>query len=125
MANTKFNKDHIWARLEDDGDITIGITEYAQDELGDIVFIEQPQKGSTIKIGGKSMVIESVKSASDIPSPLSGRVVATNDAATKDPSIINHDPEQNGWLFKIHPSDMKEFDKLLDKEAYEKYLHEG
>jgi glycine cleavage system H protein len=122
MTNMKFTKSHLWVRLEDDGTVTIGITDYAQDELGDIVFVEQPPKGNYIKTGEKSAVIESVKSATDIPAPLSGEVIATNDEVVKDPGIINHDPEGNGWLFKIKPTDVKEIDTLMDKQEYEKYL---
>lgn len=124
MAGIKFTKNHIWARLENDGNITVGITDYAQDELDDIVFFEQPEVGTQIKSGEKSAVIESVKSASDIPSPISGKIIAINEEAVKNPAIINQDSENSGWLFKIEPSDINELETLMTHQDYEKYLDE-
>ena len=120
----KFTEHHIWARLENDSSVTVGITDHAQDELDDIVFVEPPAKNIFIKAGEKSATVESVKSASDIPSPISGEIIAINDEAIKDPGIINQDPEKSGWLFKIQPSNIKELDNLMDQKAYEKYLAE-
>ncbi|MBU0744497.1 MAG: glycine cleavage system protein GcvH [Gammaproteobacteria bacterium] len=122
MTDIKFTKTHEWARLEKDGTVTIGITDHAQHALGDMVFVEQPEKGEPINAGKECAVIESVKSASDIISPLSGEVIATNDEIVENPEILNKDPQNSGWLFKIRPSNIKELDELMDTEAYEKYL---
>jgi glycine cleavage system H protein len=124
MTETKFTKTHEWARLEDDGTITIGITDHAQHALGDMVFVEQPDQGEIITAGKECAVVESVKSASDVYSPLSGEVIATNDEVVNKPEIINKDPQNSGWLFKIRPSNIKELDTLMDGKAYEKYLAE-
>lgn len=125
MSETKFTKTHEWARLEDDGTITIGITDHAQHALGDMVFVENPNKGDVVTANKECAVIESVKSASDVYSPLSGEVINTNDAVTNSPDILNKDPENTGWLFKIRPTDMKEFDGLMNAKDYEKFLAES
>lgn len=122
MADMKFTKTHEWARLEADGTVTIGITDHAQHALGDIVFVEQPDKGETIIAGKECAVVESVKSASDVYSPISGEVIATNDDVVASPDMLNKDPQNSAWLFKIRPSSIKELDALLDTKAYEKYL---
>lgn len=125
MAEMKFTKTHEWARLENDGSVTIGITDHAQHALGDIVYVEQPDMGETLSAGKECAVIESVKSASDVYSPLSGEVVAVNNDVVGKPDIINKDPQNNGWLFKIKPSDSKELNALMDNAAYDKYLAES
>jgi glycine cleavage system H protein len=118
-ADLKYTASHEWARLESDGSVTVGITEYAQDALGDIVFVELPTVGKTYSAGDDAAVVESVKAASDIYAPLSGEVVAVNDAVTAAPESINADAYA-GWLFKIKPSDAGAFDGLLDAAAYGK-----
>jgi glycine cleavage system H protein len=125
MSNMKFTKTHEWVRLESDGMVTIGITDHAQHALGDMVFVEQPDNGEIITAGKECAVVESVKSASDIYSPLGGEVVAINEEVVNTPEIINKDPEASGWLFKIRPSNIKELDALMDVAAYEKYLVES
>jgi len=122
MTDMKFTKTHEWARIENDGIVTIGITDHAQHTLGDIVCVEQPEKGETIVAGKECAVIESVKSASDIYSPISGEVVETNDGVVAAPDIINKDPQNSGWLFKVRPSNIKELDTLLSTKDYETYL---
>ena len=124
MAEMKFSKTHEWARLEKDGTITIGITDHAQHALGDMVFVELPEVGSSVAAGKECGVVESVKSASDVFSPLSGEVVEANEAVVATPDIINKDPQNAGWLFKIKPADMKEFEKMLDAKSYETFLSE-
>jgi glycine cleavage system H protein len=124
MADMKFVKTHEWVCLEDDGMATIGITDHAQHALGDMVFVELPDIGEIINIGKECAVVESVKSASDIYAPVSGEVVAINEAVVANPEIINQDPQAEGWLFKVRPSGPKELNDLMDAKAYESYLAE-
>ena len=116
-ADLKYTASHEWVRLEADGTATVGITEYAQDALGDIVFVELPDVGATFTAGDDAAVVESVKAASDIYAPLSGEVVAVNDAVADAPESINADAYAN-WLFKIKPADVSSLDGLLDAAAY-------
>jgi glycine cleavage system H protein len=116
----KFSKDHEWVRV--DGDIAIvGITDYAQGALGDIVFVELPEKGKQVAQGKQAAVVESVKAASDVYAPISGEVIAVNDNLTSDPSLINSSPEDTGWFFKIKFSNKAELDTLMDATAYKKH----
>lgn len=121
-ANCKFTKTHEWARLESDGTVTIGITDHAQAALGDMVFAEPPVVGKVIVAGKECGVIESVKSASDLYSPISGEVTAINDAVVATPATLNSDPHNEGWLFKVRPSNKAELDALMDTKAYEAFL---
>lgn len=117
----KFAKTHEWAFIE--GDVAaVGISDHAQHEISDIVFVELPQKGAQVKAGERCCVIESVKSASDIFSPVSGEVVEVNEAVTADPSLVNREPHAGGWLFKVKMTDPKEADALLSFEAYKASL---
>ncbi len=118
-ANLKYAKSHEWSKLEADGTITIGISDHAQEALGDIVFLELPDVGRTVKAGEEIAVVESVKAASDIYAPVSGEVVATNSAATDAPESVNADA-YSAWLFKIKPSNPAEYEALLDAAAYTK-----
>ena len=118
-AELKYTASHEWARLEADGSITVGITEYAQDALGDIVFVELPKVGNSYTAGDDAAVVESVKAASDIYAPISGEVIAVNDAVADAPEAINADA-YGAWLFKIKPSDAAAFNGLLDAAAYGK-----
>ncbi|UGQ48897.1 glycine cleavage system protein GcvH [Massilia endophytica] len=118
-AELKYTESHEWVRKEDDGTVTVGITEFAQDALGDIVFVELPKVGATYTAGDDAAVVESVKAASDIYAPVSGEVVAVNDAVTAAPESINSDA-YGSWLFKIKPSDASAIDGLLDAAAYGK-----
>jgi glycine cleavage system H protein len=117
-ADLKYTASHEWARREADGTITVGITEYAQDALGDIVFVELPKVGNSYTAGDDAAVVESVKAASDIYAPVSGEVVAVNEPVADAPESINADA-YGAWLFKIKPSDAG-FDGLLDAAAYGK-----
>ena len=118
-ADLKYTESHEWARLEADGSVTVGITEYAQDALGDIVFVELPTVGKTYGAGDDAAVVESVKAASDIYAPLAGEVIAVNDDVANAPESINADAF-SAWLFKIKPADASALDGLLDAAAYGK-----
>jgi len=118
-ANLKYTESHEWVRAEADGTVTVGITEYAQDALGDIVFVELPKVGKSFTAGDDAAVVESVKAASDIYAPLSGEVVAVNDSVADAPDSINADA-YSAWLFKLKPSDAGAIDGLLDAAAYGK-----
>ncbi len=116
-----FTEDHEW--IEVDGDsATVGITDYAQSQLGDIVFAEAPATGATLKKGGDAAVVESVKAASDVYAPVSGTVIEGNDALEGDPALVNSDPEGEGWFFKITLSDTSELDSLMDAAAYKAFV---
>ena len=116
-----YTEDHEW--LEVDGDsATVGITDYAQSQLGDIVFAEVPATGATLKKGGDAAVVESVKAASDVYAPVSGTVTEGNDALEGDPALVNSDPEGEGWFFKLTLSDTSELDSLMDATAYKAFV---
>ena len=116
-----FTEDHEW--IEVDGDsATVGITNYAQGQLGDIVFAEVPAVGATLKKGGDAAVVESVKAASDVYAPVSGTVTEGNDALEGDPALVNTDPEGEGWFFKLTLSDTSELDSLMDSAAYQAFV---
>ncbi len=120
----KFLASHEWARLEEDGMVTVGISDYAQDALGDVVFVELPETGQQIAAGEEAGVVESVKAASDIYSPVSGSVVSVNTALEDEPEKVNQDPFGEGWFFKIEPDDVGELDELLDGDAYQEVCDE-
>ena len=119
----KYAKSHEWARLEADGSVTVGITDHAQEALGDIVFLELPEAGRNVKAGEECAVVESVKAASDIYAPISGEVVARNDAAADAPESVNQDAYA-AWLFRLKPANPAELDGLLDAAAYAKVAAE-
>ena len=118
-AELKYTESHEWVRAEADGTVTVGITEYAQDALGDIVFVELPKVGKSYSAGDDAAVVESVKAASDIYAPVSGEVVAVNDAVADAPDSINADA-YSAWLFKLKPNDPNAINGLLDAGAYGK-----
>ncbi len=116
-----FTGEHEWIRV--DGDVgTVGISSHAQDALGDIVFAEVPEGGRTLNKGDEAAVVESVKAASDIYSPVAGEVIEGNSALADDPSLINRDPEGDGWFFKIQITDKSELDGLMDETAYREWV---
>jgi glycine cleavage system H protein len=116
-----FTKDHEWIRV--DGDIaTVGISNHAQEALGDIVFAEIPEAGRKVSKGQEAAVVESVKAASDVYAPVSGEVVEGNEAVADDPSVINSDPEGEGWFFKLRLADQGELDGLMDEAAYGEWV---
>ena len=114
----KYLPSHEWARLEEDGTVTIGISDHAQDSLGDVVFVELPEVGSTVSKGEEAGVVESVKAASDIYSPVSGEVSAINDALEDSPETVNGSPYDDGWFFRVQPTDTSELDDALDADGY-------
>jgi glycine cleavage system H protein len=117
-GDLKFLSSHEWARVESDGTITVGISDHAQDLLGDIVFVELPEVGQSVDADDDTAIVESVKAASDIYSPLSGEVIEVNSLLEDQPEIINSSPYEDGWFFKLTPSDMGELDNLLSPEDY-------
>ena len=117
-ADLKFLSSHEWARVESDGTITIGISGHAQDLLGDIVFVELPEVSQSVDAESDAAIVESVKAASDVYSPLSGEVIEINSLLEDQPEIINSSPYEDGWFYKLNPSDMREFDNLLSPEDY-------
>ncbi|MCP2017433.1 glycine cleavage system H protein [Qipengyuania citrea] len=115
-----FTDEHEWIDVEGDT-ATVGITDYAQGQLGDIVFVELPDVGSVIEKGKDAAVVESVKAASDVYAPISGEVMETNDALEDDPALVNTAPEEDGWFFKMTIGDKSEFDGLMDLAAYKSF----
>jgi glycine cleavage system H protein len=118
-TNLRYTASHEWVRLEDDGTMTIGITDHAQEALGDIVFVELPEVDSTLAQGDASCVVESVKAASDIYMPISGEVIDTNQALVDEPEMINASAYVDGWIFKIKPVDEDDIEQLMDASSYE------
>jgi glycine cleavage system H protein len=123
--NLKYLDSHEWARVESDGSVTVGISDHAQSALGDLVFVEVPEVGRSLAKGSAVAVVESVKAASDVYSPLSGEVIAANDALGSSPELVNQDPYGQGWLYRIKPSKKDELGQLLDAKAYEKVVAEA
>ena len=124
MSEVKFSKDHEWIKIE--GEVaTIGITKHATEMLGDIVFVELPEKGSTVEKDGTAGVVESTKAASDVYTPVSGEVIDINQAIVDDPSIINSDPEGNAWFFKLKIKDQSEMNSLMSADDYTKFTKES
>jgi glycine cleavage system H protein len=119
----KFTKDHEWAKL-DGGVATIGITDYAQNALGDIVYVELPEVGKKLQQGKEAAVVESVKAASDVYAPVSGEVTEVNSALKDQPALINSSPQEKGWFFKIKLANENEFQSLMDDSAYKKHTGE-
>ena len=117
-GDLKFLKSHEWARMEDDGTVTVGISEHAQGQLGDLVYVELPSLGDTVEAGNACAVVESVKAASDVYSPVSGKVIKVNDALADAPETINADAFGEGWIFRIAPSNPSEMDELLTPDDY-------
>jgi glycine cleavage system H protein len=124
MSEVKFSKEHEWIKLEGEV-VTIGITQHATEMLGDIVFVELPEKGSSVKKDSTAGVVESTKAASDVYTPVSGEVVDINQMIVDDPAKINEDPEGTAWFFKLKMKDMSEMDSLMNKEEYEKFAKES
>ncbi len=118
MTDLKFTADHEWARLEGDV-VTIGITDYAQDQLGELVYVELPETGIDVSAGQEVVVIESVKAAGDIKSPVNGTVIEVNQALSDEPEKVNEDPTGEGWFYRVRISSAADLDALMDKSAYQ------
>jgi glycine cleavage system H protein len=117
----RYTKEHEWAKL-DDGVVTVGITHYAQDQLGDVVFVELPAVGKQLSAGDSFGVVEAVKTVSDLYAPVAGEVVAVNDAIAGEPALVNQSPYEQGWMIKLKPANPKDVDALLDAGAYKTML---
>lgn len=117
-TDLKYRETHEWVRDDEGEGVVVGITDHAQAELGDMVYVELPEPGMSYTQGDACAVVESVKAASDIYAPVSGEVVEVNDALEDDPGLVNNDPYGDGWLFRMEPSDESELDGLMDAEAY-------
>ena len=123
MSDIRFTKEHEWIRM--DGDVaTVGITDYAQSQLGDIVFVEVPEDGKPVTKGGEAAVVESVKAASEVYAPVSGTVTEGNAGLADAPETVNSDPTGDGWFFKMTVNDTAELDGLMDQAAYDAYLQD-
>jgi glycine cleavage system H protein len=120
----KYLPSHEWARVEEDGTVTIGISDHAQESLGDVVYVETPEVGATVNAGEEAGVVESVKAASDIFSPVTGEVVAVNEALEDSPETVNESPYDDGWFFKVKPADVSELDGALDADGYAEVVAE-
>ena len=117
-GDLRFLKSHEWARVEDDGNVTVGISDHAQSQLGDLVYVELPAVGDAVESGNGCAVVESVKAASDVYAPVSGKVIRVNEALADKPEIINEDAYGEGWIFVVAPSDTKELDELMSPDDY-------
>ncbi|MCK9563756.1 MAG: glycine cleavage system protein GcvH [Bacteroidales bacterium] len=120
----RYLETHEWVRNEGDGIATIGITDHAQDSLGDVVFVELPEVGRVLSAGEESAVVESVKAASDIYSPVSGEVIAVNEVLEDEPETVNNSPYGDGWFYKVRMSDPAELDELMDADGYRNVAEE-
>ena len=122
--NYKFLSSHEWAKLEEDGKVTVGISDYAQDQLGDIVFIELPEIDSEVNQGDEAAVVESVKAASEVYSPVSGKVIDVNSSLEDSPETVNLSAFEEGWFFKIEATDISELENLLSPEQYSEHCQD-
>jgi glycine cleavage system H protein len=123
-SELKYTRDHEWVREEEDGTVVVGITDHAQTSLGDLVFVELPEADSRFSAGQVCAVVESVKAASDVYSPLSGSVAAVNEALAEAPELVNEEPYGSGWLFRLVPASPAEMDELMDDAQYARFLAE-
>lgn len=122
MSTTRFTEDHEWIRLNADGSATVGITDHAQEALGDVVYVEQPEVGRSFAAGDAAAVVESVKAAADVKMPVTGTVTAVNQAIVDDPALVNSDPNGAAWFFTITPANPADIDGLMDEAGYQKFL---
>jgi glycine cleavage system H protein len=123
-SELKYLNSHEWARVEEDGTVTVGISDHAQASLGDVVYVEAPDVGSDVSAGDQAGVGESVKAASDIYSPISGVVIAINEALEDEPETVNSSPYDDGWFFKVRPTDLGELEDALDADTYTAAIEE-
>ncbi|WP_415284247.1 glycine cleavage system protein GcvH [Candidatus Pelagibacter sp. Uisw_130] len=124
MSEVKYSKEHEWIKIDGDTAV-VGITQHATEMLGDIVFVELPEIGSSVVKDGNAGVVESTKAASDIYTPVSGEIIENNQAIVDDPAKVNNDPENDAWFFKLKITDKSEMDSLMNKEEYEKFSKES
>jgi glycine cleavage system H protein len=125
LPELRYARSHEWARVEDDGTVTVGISDHAQEALGDVVFVEMPEEGAELAAGDEAGTVESVKAASDIYAPISGTVIAVNADLEDAPETVNADPYNDGWFFRLQPRDLDELDALLlDADSYQQHCDE-
>jgi glycine cleavage system H protein len=122
MSDLKYTEEHEWLRLEQDGSVTVGITDYAQEQLGDVVYVELPPAGSTVSAGDEAAVVESVKAAGEVKSPISGEITAVNEKLSDEPELVNSQPTEDGWFFKIKPESVEELESLMSEPDYNEFL---
>ena len=123
MSNIKYTEDHEWISV--DGDIaTVGITNHAREQLGDVVFVDLPEVGASVEKGGDAAVVESVKAASDVYAPIDGEIVEVNNSLVDDPSLVNSDAQGNGWFMKVKIADASQLEGLMDDAAYQAHIAE-
>lgn len=118
MSELKFTEDHEWVSVEDDDTVVVGITDFAQDQLGELVYVELPEVGQEFSKGEDTVVIESVKAAGDVKAPVSGTVIEVNETLVDEPGLVNEDPTGDGWFLRLKMTDPTELDTLLDESAY-------
>lgn len=122
MSTIKYTDDHEWLRLENDGTVTVGITNYAQEQLGDVVYVELPEAGTSFDAGKEMAVVESVKAAGDVKVPMAGEVSEVNSRLTEEPELVNSDPMGDGWFIKIVPENLDDLEELMDEDQYNEYI---
>lgn len=122
MSDVRYTSDHEWIRTDEDGNATIGITDFAQQKLGDLVFVDLPEVGTEVSRGDDVAVLESVKAAGEVKAPVSGTVIAVNEALADEPGIVNSEPTSGGWFYKLQVTDDSELNELMDEDAYGQYL---
>lgn len=123
-SDLRYSESHEWVSQEDDGVVKVGVTDHAQEQLGDLVFVELPEEGATFSQGDACAVVESVKAASDIYCPVAGEIVAINDLLADSPETLNTDPYNDGWLFAVKLDDADQVDELMDAEAYAEHVED-
>jgi glycine cleavage system H protein len=122
MAETRYTRDHEWVRLEEDGTVTVGITDHAQEILGEVVSVELPEADRDVVEGEACATVESAGASIEVFAPLAGRIAEANDGLLETPELVNRDPEGEGWLWRMEPDDEEAFEALLDEEGYEAFL---
>jgi glycine cleavage system H protein len=125
MSEPRFTREHEWIRMETDGTATVGITDFAQGQLGDIVYVELPAVGKAVTKGGEAAVVESVKAASEVYAPIGGTIIAVNDQLSANPALVNAAPMGEGWFMRIKPHDAGEIAALMDRATYDKFVAES
>lgn len=122
MSSARFSEDHVWVAIDDDGVATIGISDYAQEQLGDIVYVQLPDVGRDVVQGEDAVMIESVKTTGEVKCPIGGRVIEINDALAEAPEKVNEAALDEGWLFKLEPADEAEYEDLMDSDDYDDFI---
>ena len=122
MSSVRYTEDHAWVEIDDEGVATIGISDYAQEQLGDIVYVQLPDVGRDVVQGEDAVMIESVKTTGEVKCPIGGRVIEINDMLAESPEKVNEGPLEDGWLFKLEPTDESEFEDLMDSDDYDDFV---